>query len=62
MEWSAHQLREAGTSPDEMLAEFEHAGLVAKSIPASGLLADAQALSPDVLRSTGYDNIILMKG
>lgn len=61
MEWSAKQLNDAGTSPKEMISVIENLGLVAKSVPESGLLADAQKIDFSNLRDIKYDNIILMK-
>jgi FkbM family methyltransferase len=61
MEWSAAQLREARTSPDDMIAAIDNLALSVKSVPVSGALADAKEISFDSLRRMEYGNIILVK-
>jgi FkbM family methyltransferase len=63
MEWSLGQLNAAGSSVDDMVAEFDSRGLVPCRIPADRILAHAEqnVLTRDALAATTYDNIILVR-
>lgn len=64
IEWSARQMRAAGTEPAAMLALFDELGLAVHHVPDDAQAAQQRRYTPyarDTLLATDYDNLLLSR-